>query len=199
MAISGQMTQEQQPNDPWAPQPPPGQYQQPYQQQPYQAQPPQYDPWAQPPPGQYYAPRSRPTLVTILGILDYLAGIGFLILSLGVLALGAMWNQFIIEDDSGVVDQIKQDLPELIEYGSTIFITAGAILLVASIITFVVAWSLMKGKSWAPHLGLVVAVLWVILLVIGHLWTALVIQVILTIGIYYMLTQKGEYKSWFTQ
>lgn len=100
----------------------------------------------------------RPTGVTIIAILNIISGIIMLIGGLGLAAIGSILPAMTTVDPNAGG---QMALAGLLGVGG---IAVGGILIILGIISFIVAWGLLKGKSWA---WIVTVILSVISIVIG--------------------------------
>jgi hypothetical protein len=97
----------------------------------------------------------RPTGVTIIAILNIIGGIIMLVGGIGAAAVGALLPSLPISegDLSGVP-------PMLLGAGA---IAVGVILIIIGILSFVVAYGLLKGMGWAWTLTLVLSIISIVL------------------------------------
>jgi MFS family permease len=92
--------------------------------------------------------RSRPGGVTVLAVLQILSGIGALVLGAGSAMLMGMVGQYAPPEASaqaGILGALSGMM-------SIVFITA-------AVVSFLVAWGFLTGKSWARWLGIAFAAL----------------------------------------
>jgi hypothetical protein len=175
--------------------------QQPYpQDQPYPGQP------YPPPPGSPYQPyppyapyRKRPLGVTLLAILEILAGLFSLLASFGLFAIAALIN---VEE---VRQQVSDQLPQwILDNAPVIFGVLGVVFLITAIVALVLAWGFLKGKRWAR----IVAIVLVVLGIINTVVQAILLggTSVLTVGISIIIPvliviylQMPNVKAWFTQ
>ncbi|HEX6253748.1 MAG TPA: hypothetical protein VFZ55_05970 [Nitrososphaera sp.] len=116
-------------------------------------------------------PKSRPTGVTIIAILNIIGGIIMLFFGLAFVALGAI-IPFVSQSEFQQLQQnltagdvgVPQVAPSLIGGG---FLAVGGILVAIGIFSFVVAYGLLKGKSWAWTLTLVLSIVSIVVAVIS--------------------------------
>jgi hypothetical protein len=111
------------------------------------------------------APKSRPTGVTIITILVIIGGIVMLLIGLGFVTVGLiiplvpqsefqeLQQNLTADGDEIGVPQVP---PFLIGGG---FLAIGGMLIVIAIFSFVVAYGLLKGKSWAWTLTIVLSII----------------------------------------
>lgn len=142
--------------------------------------------------------RQRPIGVTILAILEILAGILALVASLGMFAASALvgtgdlWSQ---------LNETGQQIPQfLIDSGSTIFLGLGVVFLVIAIVAFILAWGFLKGKKWAWWLGVIFAVLQIISGAFSLLTSGVsgIVSLVIPILILVYLMMAST-KAWFNQ
>ena len=118
----------------------------------------------------YSAPSGeRPLGVTILAVLEFIAGILGLIGGIGLVALGA-------------------SIPFLGAFG----IFFGIIVIILALIDFIIGWGLWSLKSWAWMLALVFNIINAILNLIAFDIIALIINIIIILYL-----QQGDIKSRF--
>jgi uncharacterized membrane protein (DUF2068 family) len=109
--------------------------------------------------------------VTIIAILNIIGGIIMLFFGLAFVTLGAIiplapqsefqqLQQNLTAGDVGV----PQVAPSLIGVG---FLAVGGVLIAIGIISFVVAYGLLKGKSWAWTLTLVLSIISIVVAIIS--------------------------------
>jgi hypothetical protein len=141
--------------------------------------------------------RKRPTGVTILAILEILGGILELVLALGFFALAALINV------ADVRDRIGTSVPDWVLNNAPLFFGAlGLFFLIMAIISLVLGWAFLKGKSWARTLAIIFLVLSIIGNVIGIVGGTNVFSVILSIllpVIIVIYLYQPSVKAWFTQ
>jgi uncharacterized membrane protein len=148
-------------------------------------------------------PKSRPTGVTIIAILNIIGGIIMLFFGLAFVALGAIiplvpesefqqLQQNLTADDVGV----PQVAPSLISWG---FLAVGGVLIAIGIISFVVAYGLLKGKSWAWTLTLVLSIISIVVAVISIATTGNMFNIINIIisGIILYYLYRPHVKAYF--
>jgi hypothetical protein len=156
----------------------------------------------QPQPAPYYpAPkRNRPIGVTILAILEILTGLGTLLAALGMFAIAAL------STNQEIIDQLGPDVPTwLIDTAPALFAALGAIFLIIAIVSFILAWGFLRGKSWARIIGIVFAVISIGMSIVSavisfsavglvSLGFSVIIPVIILL---YLMT--ANVKAWFNQ
>jgi len=188
------MTQAPPPNDPWS-QPPPGQYQGQYQQYPPYQQ--RYDQWGQVP-QQYCMPRPRPTMVTLLGVLNYLGGVLMIFAAAGIAWAASVWSTLDLTEDQRASVQVQ--LPSYINDVGAFLAFAAVYALALAVVYFVLGWGLMSGKRWAPNFGLAIAIIGAAMGLVTYNGATTVItlpfNLIITFVIYWYLTET-QAKEWF--
>ena len=116
-------------------------------------------------------PKSRPTGVTIIAILNIIGGILMLLIGLGLTIAGAILP-FVPQSEfqqqqqnltAGDID-LSQVPPSLVGGG---LLAIGAILLAIGIVSFVVAYGLLKGRRWAWTLTIVLSIISIVLAAIS--------------------------------
>jgi uncharacterized membrane protein (DUF2068 family) len=139
-------------------------------------------------------PKSRPTGVTIIAILNVIGGIIMLFFGLAFVALGAI-IPFVPQSElqqqqqnltAGDID-LSQVPPSLISGAIT---AVGGVLVAIGIFSFVVAYGLLKGKRWAWTLTIILSIIIIVVAVIsiattGNLFSIISI-VISGIVLYYL-------------
>lgn len=125
--------------------------------------PPAPTPYTYPPPQ-----RQRPFGVTLLAILEALAGIFFLLAAVGSFLLSA------VIDVQEWIDRLGPEFPQgLIEAVPYFFGIMGIVLLILAILWFLVAYGYLKGRGWSWTLSVVLLVLSILFNVIGSVSTGL--------------------------
>src|SRR6185295_6194731 len=101
--------------------------------------------------------KSRPTGVTIIAILNIISGIIMLAGGLGLAAISSVLpTMTTIDPNAGG----QMALAGLVGGAG---IAVGGILIILGIISFIVAWGLLKGKGWAWSLTLILSVISIII------------------------------------
>lgn len=166
---------------------------------------PPYQPPASPPPYPYapYPTRMRrPVGVTILAVLDIIAGIIVLLGAIGAFVLAGYLSS------STVKQNLQQHLPTwFLNIAPVAMAALGMILLVIAIIIFLVARGFLKGRNWSRVLAIVLLVLSIISSVFDLIATAtfipgalirFLIAIIIPVLLIIYLTRPGV-KAWFHQ
>ncbi len=116
-------------------------------------------------------PNSRPTGVTIIAILNIIGGIIMLIIALGLTIAGAILpfvpqSEFQQQQQNLTANDINlsQIPPSLVGVG---LLAIGGILLAIGIVSFVVAYGLLKGKRWAWTLTVILSIISIVLAAIS--------------------------------
>lgn len=123
--------------------------------------PPAPTPYTYPPPQ-----RQRPFGVTLLAILEVLAGIFFLLAAIGSFLLSA------VIDVQEWIDQLGPNFPQgLIEAIPFFFGIMGIVFLILAILWFLIAYGYLKGRGWSWTLSVVLLVLSILFNVIGSVST----------------------------
>lgn len=104
--------------------------------------------------------KSRPTGVTIIAILNIIGGIVMLIAGLGLAAIGALFPAGFDTMDTGLMG-----MPAAV--AGAMGIAVGGILIALAIVSFIVAYGLLKGMGWAWTLTVVLSVISIALNVIS--------------------------------
>ena len=111
------------------------------------------------------APKSRPIGVTIIAILNIIGGIIMLLIGLALAAAGAILP-FVPQSEfqqqnltAGDID-LSQVPPSLVGGG---ILAIGGILIAIGIISFVVAYGLLKGRRWAWTLTVILSIISIVL------------------------------------
>jgi hypothetical protein len=131
-------------------------------------------------------PKSRPTGVTIIAILNIIGGVLMLIFGIGLITLGAVlptlppsvFNQSQLQGNltagqapipAGAPPMALQSLL------GGVGIAFGAVLVALAIVSFVVAYGLLKGRGWAWTIT-------IILSIISIVWNAITIATAFNFG-----------------
>jgi hypothetical protein len=132
-------------------------------------------------------PKSRPLGVTIIAILNIIGGIIMLVFGIGLITLGAVlptlppsvFNQSQIEGNftAGQVPPIPAGVPPmgLQSLLGGLGIAFGAVLVALAIVSFIVAYGLLKGKGWAWTVTLILSI-------ISIVWNAITIATAANFG-----------------
>lgn len=99
----------------------------------------------------------RPTGVTIIAILNIISGIVMLAGGLGLAAIGSILPTMSAVDPNA---SGQLAIAGLLGVGG---VAVGGILIILGIISFVVAWGLLKGRGWAWTVTAVLAVISIIM------------------------------------
>ena len=116
-------------------------------------------------------PKSRPTGVTIIAILNIIGGAIMLLIGIGLAIAGAViplvpQSEFQQQQQNltaGDVD-LSQVPPSLVGGG---FLVIGGILIAIGIVSFVVAYGLLKGRRWAWTLTVILSIISIVLAAIS--------------------------------
>ena len=101
--------------------------------------------------------KSRPTGVTIIAILNIISGIIMIAGGLGLAAISSVLPTITtIDPNAGG----QMALAGLVGGAG---IAVGGILIILGIISFIVAWGLLKGKGWAWSLTLILSIISIII------------------------------------
>lgn len=101
--------------------------------------------------------KSRPTGVTIIAILNIISGIIMIAGGLGLAAISSVLpTMTTIDPNAGG----QMALAGLVGGAG---IAVGGILIILGIISFIVAWGLLKGKGWAWSLTLILSIISIII------------------------------------
>ena len=134
----------------------------------------------------------RPLGVTILAILQIIAGLLLLFAAAGSLAISTV-------DVEDIEDELGDDAPDwVLDNFDTIFLATGVIYLLLGLLALAVAYGFLKGSGWAWTFGLVLAIINVISQLIGPvlnmnasaLVTAIIGAIVPLIIIYYLTRPK---------
>jgi Predicted membrane protein (DUF2127) len=132
-------------------------------------------------------PRSRPTGVTIIAILTIIGGAFSLIFGTGLITLGAVlptlppsvFNQSQIQGNltGGQAPPIPPGTPPMAvqSFLGGLGIAFGAVLVAIGIVSFIVAYGLLKGRGWAWTVT-------IILSIISIVWNAITIATAANFG-----------------
>jgi hypothetical protein len=137
------------------------------------------------------APKSRPIGVTIIAILNIIGGAFMLVFGIGLITLGAIlptlppsvFNQTDIQGNL-TAEQLPIPPPAPSSSGSPMALQSflgglgiafGAVLVAIAIVSFVVAYGLLKGKGWAWTLA-------IILSIISIVWNAITLATAANFG-----------------
>jgi uncharacterized membrane protein len=144
--------------------------------------------------------QSRPTGVTIIAILNIIGGIIMLFVGLGMLALGALIPML----PPSTFQQPQNMIPgadvsaiptNLLGGGAA---AVGGVMIALGIVSFVVAYGLLKGRSWAWTLTIVLSIVSIVLnalsLAAGN-FAAIISIIISGIILYYMY--RPHVKAYF--
>ena len=145
--------------------------------------------------------RSRPTGVTIIAILNIIGGIIMVIGGIGLLAAGALIPMLppeAFEQSQNLAPggmSITGASASILGGGA---VAVGAVTIAIGILSFVVAYGLLKGRSWAWTLTVVLSVISIVLnalsLIAGN-FAAIISIVISGIILYYMY--RPHVKAYF--
>jgi hypothetical protein len=158
------------------------------------------------------APKSRPLGVTIIAILNIIGGVIMLIFGIGVITFSAIlptlppsaFNQTDIQGNLTAA-QIPisppptSDSPMALQsFLGGLGIAFGAVLVAIAIVSFVVAYGLLKGKGWAWTVAIILSIISIVLNVIsvaaGNI--ASIISIIISAIILYYL-YRPHVKAYF--
>jgi uncharacterized membrane protein (UPF0136 family) len=116
-------------------------------------------------------PKSRPTGVTIIAILTIIGGAFSLIFGIGLITLGAVlptlppsvFNQTDIQGNMTAGQQLPIPSPDspmaLQSLLGGIGIAFGAVLVAIGIVSFIVAYGLLKGRGWAWTVTIILSII----------------------------------------
>jgi uncharacterized membrane protein (DUF2068 family) len=144
--------------------------------------------------------QSRPTGVTIIAILNIIGGIIMLFVGLGMVALGAlipMLPPSAFQQPQNMVPgaDVSAIPANLLGGGAA---AVGGVMIALGIVSFVVAYGLLKGRSWAWTLTIVLSIISIVLnalsLAAGNV-AAIVSIIISGIILYYMY--RPHVKAYF--
>ena len=105
--------------------------------------------------------KTRPTGVTIIAILNVISGIVMLVGGLGLGAISSILPTMTTLDPNA---SGQLAVAGLLGVGG---IAVGGILIILGIISFVVAWGLLKGKGWAWSVTLILSIISIVIGVIS--------------------------------
>jgi hypothetical protein len=139
-------------------------------------------------------PKSRPLGVTIIAILNIIGGIIMLIFGIGLITLGAVlptlppsaFNQSQLQGNltiDGQAPPIPSGTPPmgLQSFLGGLGIAFGAVLVAIAIVSFIVAYGLLKGKGWAWTVTLILSIISIVFNAISIATTANLIGGIISI------------------
>jgi hypothetical protein len=146
--------------------------------------------------------KSRPTGVTIIAVLNIIGGVIMLLIGIGLAVAGAI-IPFVPQSEfqqqqqnltAGDID-LSQIPPSLVGGG---LLAIGGILIAIGILSFVVSYGLLKGRTWAWTLTVVLSIISIVLNVIsiaaGNI-ASLVSVIISGIILYYLF--RPHVKAYF--
>jgi hypothetical protein len=107
------------------------------------------------------ASKTRPTGVTIIAILNVISGIVMLVGGLGLAAISSILPTMTTLDPNA---SGQLAVAGLLGVGG---IAVGGILIILGIISFIVAWGLLKGKGWAWSVTMVLSIISIVIGVIS--------------------------------
>lgn len=129
------------------------------------------------------ASKTRPTGVTVIAILNIISGIIMLIGGVGLAAIGSILPTMTTLDPNAAG---QMAIAGLLGVGG---VAVGGILIILGIISFIVAWGLLKGKSWAWSVTVILSIISIVIgiisLVAGN-FGSIVNIIIAGIIIYYL-------------
>lgn len=102
--------------------------------------------------------KPRPTGVTIIAILNIIGGIIMLIAGIAVVAVGSLLPGVFEE---GMMETGALGMPSALVGGAAVAV--GAVIIALGIFSFVVAYGMLKGMSWAWTLTVVLSVISIVL------------------------------------
>ena len=103
------------------------------------------------------ASKSRPTGVTIIAILNIISGIIMLVGGFGLAAISSILpTMTTIDPNAGG----QMAVAGLLGVGG---VAIGGILIILGIISFIVAWGLLKGKSWAWSVTIILSIISIVI------------------------------------
>ena len=136
--------------------------------------------------------KTRPTGVTIIAILNIISGIVMLIGGVGLAAISSILPTMTTIDPNASGQMAVAGL-----LGAA-GVAVGGILIILGIISFIVAWGLLKGKGWAWSLTMILSIISIIIgivsLVAGS-FGSIVNIIIAGIIIYYLY--RPHVKAYF--
>jgi hypothetical protein len=138
------------------------------------------------------ASKTRPTGVTIIAILNIISGIIMLIGGVGLAAISSILPTMTTLDPNAGG---QMAIAGLLGVGGA---AVGGILIILGIISFIVAWGLLKGKSWAWSVTIILSIISIVIgiisLVAGNFGSVVNI-IIAGIIIYYLF--RPHVKAFF--
>ncbi len=105
--------------------------------------------------------KTRPTGVTIIAILNVISGIVMLVGGLGLAAISSILPTMTTLDPNA---SGQLAVAGLLGVGG---IAVGGILIILGIISFVVAWGLLKGKGWSWSVTMILSIISIVIGVIS--------------------------------
>jgi len=136
--------------------------------------------------------KTRPTGVTIIAILNIISGIIMIIGGAGLAAIGSLLPAMTtIDPNAG--GQLA--VAGLLGAGG---VAVGGILIILGIISFIVAWGLLKGRAWAWIVTLILSIISLILgivSVVAGSFGSIINIIIAAIIIYYLY--RPHVKAYF--
>jgi hypothetical protein len=127
--------------------------------------------------------KARPTGVTIIAILNVISGIVMIAGGIGLAAIGSILPTMTTLDPNA---SGQLAVAGLLGVGG---IAVGGILIILGIISFIVAWGLLKGKGWAWSVTMVLSIISIVIGVISMVagsFGSIVNIIIAGIIIYYL-------------
>jgi hypothetical protein len=130
-------------------------------------------------------PKSRPTGVTIIAILNIIVGIILLLGGIAFIAAGIILSSLLpaaleegnLTADDSDIDDFSGIPPSLIGSGP---IAIGSVMIAIGIVSFIVAYGLLKGMEWAWAVTIVLSIVSIVLSVITTIAT---VQTLLWLGV----------------
>ena len=105
--------------------------------------------------------KSRPTGVTIIAILNIIGGIIMLIIGFGLAAISS------ILPTMTAIDPNASGQMALAGLLGPAGVALGGIFIILGIISFIVAWGLLKGKGWAWSLTMILSIISIIISIVS--------------------------------
>jgi hypothetical protein len=105
--------------------------------------------------------RTRPTGVTIIALLNIIGGIIMVIAGLALVAIGAVFTSLPLSTQQSMSTSVASAFFGVI--GSAL----GAVIIALGIVSFIVAFGLMKGKQWAWTVTIILSIISIALNVIS--------------------------------
>ena len=105
--------------------------------------------------------KSRPTGVTIIAVLNIISGIIMLIGGFGLAAISS------ILPTMTTIDPNASGQMALAGLLGPAGVALGGILIILGIISFIVAWGLLKGKGWAWSLTMILSIISIIISIVS--------------------------------